>query len=171
MKERWVPAVNIICILRWYSAWQFYFLNDPHASIINNIIYNFLIYTVEKCLLLIVFMFIMSSMNIAWTNVWFVDSCFLLAVTITSRWHVWLYIEYLFLYFLCALLYWWERKKENHKNMPGSLYRVFIFISCNNVYVLDLIAMHYVNMFGWRRNYNVATYAWYLCIMWTDIAY
>lgn len=136
MKERWVPAVNIICILRWYSAWQFYFLNDPHASIINNIIYNFLIYTVEKCLLLIVFMFIMSSMNIAWTNVCF----FLPSLCSNDNFGVACVIVHrIFIFVLCMCFLILMEEKENHNNMPGVLYRLFIFITCNNVYVLDFI--------------------------------
>lgn len=100
-------------------------------------------------------------------------SCF--AVTLIPESHVCLYIEYLFLYyFFLPLVCYIDGKEKYHKPsklLAGVLYRLFIFITGNVVYVRDFytVPMHYVQMFWWRKKYTVAAYAWYLCIMLTDM--
>lgn len=67
--------------------------------------------------------------------------------------HVCLYIEYLFLYyFFLPLVCYIDGKEKYHKPskiLAGLLYRLFIFITGNVVYVMDFytVPMHYVKMF------------------------
>lgn len=102
----------------------------------------------------------------------FCVSCF--AVTLIPDCCVWLYIEYLFLYcLLCYMLGKMKNPKKYWQDFCTDLFLLLLifyywqyFFLCNGFYTVPIICK---NVLIKEEKNTKAAYAWYLCIMLTDM--